>query len=169
MASDIAKFDSSAPHIPTAKRYDDLIDYNFATFSFDNIAEAETDGVEVYAALTPLDNLRARVGYPYLDNDDDSGGSFAFRRPSHQVDTDLNLAATQDININLYAGFIGEREDVGGTMDSYVLVNLAIHYQVTKNVQLYGRIVNLLDEEYETVAGYNTDDLSAYAGIRLTY
>ena len=149
--------------------YDNLIDYDFTTFTFQNISAAETEGAEVYALANLPADLRLRVGYTYLDNDDTSGGSFAFRRPRHQIDSDLNYAVTKKLNLNLYAGFIGEREDVGGTtMDPYALINLAARYQITKNVQIYGRIENLLDEDYETVAGYNTDDLSAYIGIKVS-
>jgi vitamin B12 transporter len=149
-------------------RYDNLIDYDFGTFTFENISEAETDGVEVYSTATLLDNLRLRVGYTYLDNDDQSGGSFTLRRPQHQVDADLNYAVTKAFNLNLYAGYVGSREDVGGTLDAYTLVNLAARYQITKNVQVYGRIDNLLDENYQTVLGYNADQISAYAGVKIT-
>lgn len=148
--------------------YDNLIDYDLATSTFQNISEAETDGAEVYAIANLPANIRLRVGYTYLDNDDKSGGSFTFRRPQHQIDSDLTYSVTKKLNLSLYAGFVGEREDVAGTMDPYTLVNLAARYQVTENIEIYGRVENLLDEDYETVAGYNTDDISAFAGIKVS-
>ncbi len=148
--------------------YDDLIDFDLSTFTYGNIAKARTDGAEAFAVVDLLDNLRLRLGYTYLDNDDLSGGTFTLRRPQHQIDSELNFAATSKLNVNLYAGFVGAREDVGNlALEAYSLVNLAVRYQIAKKVQLYGRIENLLDEDYETIAGYNTDDLSFYAGIKV--
>jgi vitamin B12 transporter len=151
--------------------YKDLIDYNFATFTFDNISKANTDGVEVYGKASIMENLLLRIGYTYLDNDDEAGGSFTIRRPRHQIDTDLNYAATKNLNLNLYAGFIGSRDDIsGGTvyqLDPYALVNLSVRYRITELVEIYGRLENLLNEDYETVYGYNADGISAYAGIKV--
>lgn len=148
--------------------YDELIDYNFVTFSFDNIAHAETEGVELYTTAALSAALRLRIGYTYLDNDDDTGGTFSYRRPSHQMDADVNYAATDALNLNLYAGYVGEREDVGGAMDAYTLVNLAARYQLTERMEMYGRLENLLDEDYETVAGYNTPGISLYVGVKMS-
>jgi vitamin B12 transporter len=148
--------------------YEDLIDYDFGTATYQNIAEARTDGAEVYSRIDVSEKLYVRVGYTYLDNDDLSGGSFTLRRPTHQIDADANYALTDQLNVNLYAGYVGNRDDIGGVvMDEYVLVNMAIRYRILEQVELYGRIENLLDEDYETVAGYNTDDLSAYAGVKI--
>ena len=148
--------------------YEDLIDYDFGTFTYQNISKARTTGAEVYSRYDIIEKLQLNVGYTYLDNDDLSGGSFTLRRPAHQVDTDLNYAATDQLNFNLYAGYVSDRDDIGGeVMDEYVLVNLAVRYRIVDNVEVYGRIENLLDEDYETVAGYNTDDISAYAGIKV--
>jgi len=149
--------------------YEDLIDYDFTTFTYGNIAEATTDGIEFYSTAKLLGNLQLRMGYTYLDNDDQTGSTFHLRRPQHAVDAELNYAATQKLNLNLYAGYVGEREDVGGVkLDAYTLVNFAVRYQATQNIQLYGRIDNLLNEDYQTVAGYNTDNIAAYVGIKLS-
>ena len=40
---------------------------------------------------------------------------------------------------------------------------------VTHNVSIYGRVDNLFDEHYETVAGYGTYGRAAYGGIRLRF
>lgn len=38
-------------------------------------------------------------------------------------------------------------------MKDYMLVNLAGSYDITKNLQLFGRVDNLFDRQYEEVAG----------------
>lgn len=149
--------------------YKDLIDYDFNTFTYGNIAEATTDGVEVYCSATLTEDLRLRLGYTYLDNDDQTGNTFHLKRPQNAVDAELNYAATEKLNLNLYAGYTGSREDVGGIkLEPYTLVNFAVRYQATQKVQLYGRLDNVLNEDYQTIGGYNTDDIAAYAGIKVS-
>ncbi len=154
--------------------YEDLIDYDFTTSTYGNIAEATTDGVEFYSTAKLLEDLQLRVGYTYLDNDDQTGNTFHLRRPQHAVDAEVNYAATKKLNLNLYVGYVGSREDVAGfpsvtyKLDAYTLVNFAVRYQATRNLQLYGRIDNLLNEDYQTIYGYNTDNIAAYVGIKLS-
>lgn len=149
--------------------YENMIDFDFGTSTYGNIAEASTDGFELYGSTTPVDDLSLRLAYTYLDNDDITGGSFHLKRPQHQIDADMNYSVGDRLNFNLSASYVGERKDIGSAvMDSYVLVGVAARYQATDKLEVYGRIENLLDEDYETVAGYNTDDLSAYAGIKVS-
>jgi vitamin B12 transporter len=164
------RFNIGATYFNT--RYENLIDYNFSTFAFGNISKAKTDGVEVYGRADVTQDLFLRLGYTYLNNTDESGGSFSLRRPQHQIDADLNYTVTKDLNLNLYAGYIGQRDDISGgviyILDSYVLVNVAASYLISEHIELYGRVENLLNENYETIYGYNTDSISAYAGVKVT-
>ena len=40
---------------------------------------------------------------------------------------------------------------------------------VAHNISIYGRVDNLFDEKYETVAGYGTYGRAAYGGVRLRF
>ncbi|MEE9367600.1 MAG: TonB-dependent receptor [Pontiella sp.] len=155
--------------------YSNLIEYDFNTSKYNNIGDGITDGTEVYLSAAILHNLAFRGGYTYLDNDSEDIG-FLLRRPTHKVDLDLNYAATRKLNINLNISYSGERNDQDFstfpatiiTHDPYTLVNIAARYQLTKNVQIYGRIDNLLDEDYQTAYTYNQDGIGGYAGIKVT-
>src|SRR5690606_17581865 len=61
----------------------DLIEYDFATKTFVNIDAAKTQGVEVAAELRPLDWLRLRGSYTYLEAVDAETGQQLRRRPKH--------------------------------------------------------------------------------------
>jgi vitamin B12 transporter len=54
-------------------------------------------------------------------------------------------------------------------LDGYTLVNLAASYDLTKNFQIFGRVENLLDKEYEEVKGYGTPGISFFGGIKLSF
>ncbi len=51
-------------------------------------------------------------------------------------------------------------------LDDYWLVRLAGSYELTPGVEAFGRIENLLDQNYQEVLGYETAGLAAYAGLR---
>ncbi len=46
-------------------------------------------------------------------------------------------------------------------LHAYTLVNLGGDFKLTDNVQLYGRMENLLNERYEEVFSYRSADLGA--------
>jgi vitamin B12 transporter len=53
------------------------------------------------------------------------------------------------------------------TLASYTLVNFAVSYDVARNVSVFGRVENLLDERYEQVFSYRSPGLGAFVGVRL--
>ncbi|HSP88431.1 MAG TPA: hypothetical protein VLN45_09880, partial [Ignavibacteriaceae bacterium] len=53
-------------------------------------------------------------------------------------------------------------------LKSYTLVNLSLSHDIVKFLQLYGRVENLFDTDYQEVLGYSTPGLSGYAGIKFS-
>ena len=146
---------------------DDYIDYDLIA-GYYNTDGIQTQGIESTISWYPCDFFDFQLGYTYTDTEDRNGDRLD-RRPLHKGSADLNFYPMADLQINLNAVYVGERDDDGEELDAYTLVNLAASYQVCKNVKVFGRIENLLDEEYEEVAGYGTADLSAYAGVKLSF
>jgi vitamin B12 transporter len=54
-------------------------------------------------------------------------------------------------------------------LDDFTLVTVAASFQLRKNLQLFARLENALDEDYEEVIGYVAPGRSAYAGIRYRF
>ena len=87
--------------------------------------------------------------------------------------------AANRANVNVGLVFTGERDDIFFppfpaesevvTLDSYSLFNLAASYRVTGRAELYGRIENLLDEDYEDIYGFSNPGIGAFAGLRMTF
>ena len=59
-------------------------------------------------------------------------------------------------------GFVAERTE----LDSYTLVNANASYNVTEDLEVYVRLENLFDEDYEPLLGYAAPGRTAYAGVR---
>ena len=53
------------------------------------------------------------------------------------------------------------------TLDDYWLVRIAGSYELKPGLELFGRVENLLDQNYQEVFGYDTAGVAAYAGVRL--
>jgi len=61
----------------------------------------------------------------------------------------------------------GDRADTDGTrMGGYAFVDLWGSYRLDRHWQLFGRLGNLADREYETAAGYRAAPRSLFLGVR---
>ena len=54
-------------------------------------------------------------------------------------------------------------------LDDFVLVTIAARYRVRKNLDLFARVENALDENYEEVVGYVGPGRSVIAGLRFRF
>jgi vitamin B12 transporter len=72
----------------------------------------------------------------------------------------------------LEAIYSGKRDDVDGisfnptTTAPYTLVNLSAAYDLDRSWQLFGRVDNLFDRDYEVVSQYNTPGRSLFVGVK---
>jgi len=162
-------------------KFDDLIDFVFAGWSgsYQNVSKAESKGVELGATVRPTDNLTLRATYTYTHTEDKATGLQLLRRPKHKAGLEVNWRVLKTTNVHLSAAYIGPRKDLffdnttftssRVTLGSYVLVNLAVSHDVTKNIQVYGRIENLLDQHYQEVKGYGAPGIGFFGGVRGTF
>lgn len=146
------------------QRYDNLID----GWPPVNIGRAEVKGIEAAVSVKITDNLIVKPSYTYMDAEDKDTGLRLTRRPKDKFNITSQYSSG---NVTILAGytFVGEAYDSMATRDlaSYSLVNLSGNYKLTKNIKIFGKIDNLLDEDYETAGGYNSPGLSAFTGVKL--
>lgn len=136
------------------------------------------NGVEVGLTVVPLDNLSIRGAYTYTHGEDSSGAEL-IRRAPNIASLAINYAFLDNkANVNLSIQYTGEQKDWAYdanwnksvvTLDSYTLVNLAASYQVTEKAQIYGRVENLLNQDYEQVYTYGSPGIAAYGGVKVTF
>ena len=64
----------------------------------------------------------------------------------------------------------GSRANAGRVvLPSFTLVNLAASYDIDDHVEIYGRVENLLAEDYYEVFAFPTDGRAAYVGARVKF
>jgi len=60
--------------------------------------------------------------------------------------------------------------DSGGVaLDDYEVYDLSVTFDATEAFQLFARVENATDEEYQEVMGYNAAEQSIYGGVRLRF
>jgi len=143
--------------------------------TYDNVGKARAEGVEVELGGRMSEHFRASAAYTYVKatnrtaGDARQGNDLA-RRPRHALTVSADwtsplagLALGADLRV------VGDSFDDAYAftrLDGYALVTLRASVPVTRAVELYGRIENLTDERYRTVAGYGTPGRSAFVGVR---
>jgi len=159
---------------------DEIVTSGFgSTFTVENEdGESKRKGVEVTisARLTPQLSVAGSYTYTDATNPD---GSEETRRPPHSGSLDIAYSVLNGRGrVNATAVYNGETKDEDFstsfndpdivTLDDYLLVNIAGSYKLDENFEVFGRVENLLDTDYEEVFGYSTAPVTAYGGVKLT-
>lgn len=161
-------------------RFEDKIEFvidpiTFAS-TYDNLeGTTKTKGVEAFVEWIPVKDLNLLLNYTYTKTEDPDGEPLV-RRPENKVYFNTRYRFLKKGVVNLDVYWVDERKtfesavDKNGNpvekLDAYWLVNLSAYYDITKNIQLYGRIDNLFDEFYEESWSYATPGFSVYGGLK---
>ncbi|MEM1152141.1 MAG: TonB-dependent receptor, partial [Pseudomonadota bacterium] len=146
---------------------EDLI--SFASTGYFNEAEVETQGVELTGRVQINDWLGVDANYAYIDATDTDGDPLR-RIPEHSGDILFDVDPDGPFSGTVLIRYNGEEpNNATTTVDSWTRVDLAGAYDVNDKVELFGRVENLFDEEYQQILGYGTPDLSGYFGVRVRY
>ena len=139
---------------------------------------SERTGVEVQVRYEPSPGTSLRASYTYTDADEPQGGEV--QRPAHTANLfaatyaldgrlrfsgGLAYTGTQldtDFRRFFVNGFVAERTDV----EPFVLANAMVRWLPGPRMELYLRVENAFDEDYEERIGYATPGRKAYVGFR---
>ena len=153
----------------------DAVNSGFTSGNMDGTSQRQ--GVELSAGGVISDNLSFSSAYTYTDSTQPvaAGGlRDEIRRPRHTASLNLAWQATDKLHINTNAQFSGgQTDEFFGTfpsqiveLDDYTLLNVNANYKATDKLDIYLRLDNLLDDQYEEVFGYRTLGFGANLGLR---
>ena len=158
--------------------FDNLIDFlKVAPYTNNNISRAKVSGVETFLELHPINDLTFRGTYTYQQTLNLVTDTQLLHRPRNKASFDADYQFVEKAHVHLNVLMVGQKADsayISGesvplTIGSYALLNLAGSYDVHKNVQLFARIDNVLNKQYEEVYGYGTSGVAGYGGVKLAY
>lgn len=140
--------------------------------TYDNVAKARAHGLELALTLKPVDALRVQANYGYVEAINTATGRDLARRPRHSVNTSIDYDWSFGLKTGATITHVGASFDNASNtrkLAGYVLVDLRAALPVAHGIELYGRIENLFDAQYETSFQYGTPRRAAYAGVRMAF
>lgn len=138
--------------------------------------ESQRRGTEVALRTQLLPVLYFGASYTFLDATEPDGRP-EVRRPRNagRLDTTYKFDGGRGtFNIAAVYNGVMAADNFGAPggrvmLGDYWLVSSAISYKLQPGMEVFGRVENLLNQEYQEVSGYNTPGATAFAGIRLTF
>ena len=148
-----------------ANDVEELIEFDFETFSLKNVDEAEIRGVQLgyeYRA----DSFSVRMDVVRQSADNKASGARLLRRAERTATLSYSQSiGSHRVGVSVLAS--GDRSDFGGaTLPGYVLANLSGQFTLGRAWQLNARIENLLDTEYQTAADYRMQERSIFVDLK---
>ena len=136
--------------------------------TYDNTGRARSQGVELEGGAEVAPGLTFSGSYAFTASTDRATGKDLARRPRHAATivadwTGGRLSLGADVRL-VSRSF----DDAANTvrLGGYGLATLRAAWDFGK-VELFGRVENLLDEKYQTAAGYGTQETAVFVGVRL--
>ncbi len=139
---------------------------------YDNLdGTSRIRGLELALRGEPAAGFSLSAHYTYTDAKDPDGKRLP-RRARHVASVNLGYQWLDSrANVDLGVDYNGEQPNRitdPVMLHDFTLVRLAAAYRITRQVELFGRIENLLNADYEEVPDYQTTGIGFFAGIRGT-
>jgi vitamin B12 transporter len=154
----------------------DLIRYDFATFTNTNVGRARMTGAEAVVRGALSASAWARASYTWLDAEDLDTGLPLLRRPRHRASAAFGGDLGRGASAELTGLYVGERDDVDAT--TYRRVTNPAYFRVDvsatgprffDHVAPFVRVTNLLDRNYDEVAGYPSPGIRFVVGLDASF
>ncbi|WP_415901245.1 TonB-dependent receptor [Neptuniibacter sp. QD29_5] len=165
--------------------HDDIIFQNAGTLAsegyFANVGKTRRMGIEL-AANKKYDNVAVGVSYTWMDasfqtpfnsvsTNNPQGDTRPVEKgdaipglPEHNIKVVADWAVTPkfdlgaEVNYQSSQFYRGDEANENEKVDSFAVLNLRGQYKLTNNVELFGRIDNVFDKDYETFGVYGESD-----------
>jgi vitamin B12 transporter len=141
-----------------------------------NVAKADSSGIEADAIWVLSPGVQIKGNYTYNDTEDRETHSYLLRRPLNKYDLVLRLGSAVRGHVDMKYLHTGKRFDIDSDFDgkpdslaAYSRVDLLAAYRISQMTEIFGRIENLFDKEYEEAKGYGVAGFSTYAGLRVSF
>ena len=122
-------------------------------------------GLELTSSWLVSESFVLDASYTYTDST--QNGVDEIRRANNLGSLNLLWRAQDNLRVNVNAQHNGTQTDIGGvTLDAFTLVNVNANFNATDKLDIYLRLDNLFDDDYQEVFGYQTLGFGASLGLR---
>ncbi len=156
--------------------FENLIEYDYS-LGYINIARASSRGLEFQMEFSPSANLLFSASYTYTVAKDKNTGEALLRRPKDKFTAGVNFCFYNKGHLFLSLTHLGPRDDKEWVdwistrvrMAPFTLLNATVSYDIHPSIQLYLRLDNIMDTDYELIKGYGTPGFSVYGGFEIQF
>ena len=140
-----------------------------------NILKTKAKGVELQGEARLGEALRLKANYTWTDAEVAAGantGKKLTRRPEHMGNVSATWAWTDAISTTAAVRYVGDtfNNDVNTVVvKGYTLVDLRASWALNDTYEVYGRVENLFDEDYQTILNYGTAGRGGFVGVRARF
>lgn len=158
---------------------DNLIDVDPFTFVDPAIVDTESQGLELELVYSPVEKLHFYTNATWLDaliTDGQYLGGFGgspgdrlTRRPEYSIAGGVVVSGdTWKLGAEIRGAY--ERLDAANFyLDDYTVARLFGSVEVSRNVELYGRLENVFDLDYENTSGFEAAGFGVFGGVRVVF
>ena len=140
--------------------------------------KSRRDGIELSASWRHAGWLNVEANYTWLDAGEQRSAGAALVREIRRPRSTANVAAWGDsgrFRWSASLAYVGARRDTDFDLfpaatvrlDDYLLGSLRLGWRILPELELYARLENGFDADYQDVVGYNTPGRTVHAGLRV--
>lgn len=148
-------------------RVRDQIDFDFVGNGFFNIDRARSRGVEVELDWRIAETLKASAAYTLTDAVDLGSGADLLRVPRHKASVVVDWTPSPPLTLSASVIVNGREADFPTANEAFVRADLRAAWAVSDRFELYGRLENATDTDYQDVSGFGEAGASAFGGLRV--
>ena len=140
-----------------------------------NVQKTEAQGVELIGRVDVTERLNVSANYTWTDAKSASGatdGKRLTRRPEHMANFAADYAWPVGLKTGVAVRYVGEtfNNDANTVVvGEYTLVDIRASYPINEKLEVYGRVENAFDEDYQTVLNYGTAGRGVFGGVRVRF
>ena len=150
------------------KDINDQINFSFGLGGYENIDFVESDGFEVSVNSEITEEINLYLNYSYIDSIDGRGQRL-INIPKDSGELALTYNSSFNLSGSLTIKYNGSEISTYGNLDSWSRADINLFYKLNKFSEVYFRVENLLDKNYQQVFGYGTPDRSGLIGVKVNF
>ena len=142
------------------------IGYDFATFqTINDLGTFSAKGFETEITYAVSKNLNMLANYTFIDRDE----SLLLKIPQNKFFIKANYNLSTKTFTSFSYRWVDETKDFGALeLKSYTLFDFFINHSVLNNkVVIYGNLTNILNEDFQEIAGFTTRGRNYNLGIKI--
>ena len=150
------------------KDINDQINFSFGLGGYENIDFVESDGFEVSANSEITEEINLYLNYSYIDSIDGRGQRL-INIPKDSGELALTYNSSFNLSGSLTMKYNGSEISTYGNLDSWLRADINLFYKLNNFSEVYFRVENLLNKNYQQVFGYGTPDRSGLIGVKVNF